>query len=113
MSTSTVGTMPDMTSARAWWAEQQAAFLAEYAKTHDFDFCPLHGFWRLGPKMGGLFVATCPPCSAAERLYAELHPDPFAIDDEDTTIEILSDGTIIGGGVPRILTQRAAMGGDY
>ena len=45
-------------------AERERAFIAQWSPTHDLDFCPIHGPWKLGPKMGGLFVATCPGCCA-------------------------------------------------
>lgn len=59
-----------MSAIRAWWEKEQRAFLDKFAKTHDFDFCPLHGFWKLGQKKGGLFVATCPSCPSLS--YEEL-----------------------------------------
>lgn len=61
-----------MSEIRAWWADQQRAFLERFAETHDFDFCPLHGFWKLGPKKGGLIVATCPGCT--ERMPPDSQP---------------------------------------
>jgi hypothetical protein len=44
-------------------AERERAFIERWAPTHDIDVCHIHGPWKLGPKMGGLFIATCPACS--------------------------------------------------
>lgn len=46
-------------------AELERAFVAKWSPTHDLDFCPKHGPWKLGPKMGGLIIATCPGCDRA------------------------------------------------
>lgn len=58
--------MTVMATVRARWEKKQAAFIAQWEKTHDLDWCPLHGFWKLGPKMGGLLVATCPSCPSPD-----------------------------------------------
>jgi hypothetical protein len=55
-----------MATLRERWAKQQADFLAKWEATHDFDFCPLHGFWRLGQKNGGFQILTCPACPTQE-----------------------------------------------
>lgn len=32
-----------------------------------YDTCPKHGRWRVGDRMGGLFIATCPVCNEEEE----------------------------------------------
>ena len=60
--TSAVETLQAQLDAARDRAEQQRAFIEKWSPTHDLDYCKIHGPWKLGPKMGGLFVATCPGC---------------------------------------------------
>ncbi len=51
-----------MSTIREMWTERQREWIERWAETHDLDFCPLHGFWKLGPKNGGLLILACPGC---------------------------------------------------